>query len=224
METISNIIDTIIRPVKVFKHSKYQKNWIPLLVIIIIICLFSAYLIVPATIAKQIENVHTDDTKNEKIKEDTFAYLNSSYHHFSTYLSTVFTKVIYYPILAFFLTILPLTFGGKGIKYSRLFTGVLYIGVINSFGFLLDSILKLKLNNIDIGLNLALFFNSSNLYFNSFLEVINIFGLWQVILLTILVSIYFNYTKIKSFLIIFNSCLVIKLVSAYFIYLKLTIN
>jgi hypothetical protein len=43
-------------------------------------------------------------------------------------------------------------------------------------------------------------------------------------LLTIMISVYFNYNKIKSFLIIFNTWAVIKLISAYFTYLRLTIK
>lgn len=224
MEVIRNIIFTIIKPAELFNHCKEKNNWLPVLLIIIIICIFSSFLIVPSLISEQIERVKRDDSKSEQLKKENLAYLNSSYHHFSTYLSTIFTEVFYYPILAFFLTILPLVSGGKGTKYSYLFTGVLYIGILNSTGFLLDSVLKLKLNSMDIGLNLALFFNSSDLFINSLLKKINIFGLWQVVLLTIMISVYFNYNKIKSFLIIFNTWAVIKLISAYFTYLRLTIK
>ncbi len=225
MNYIRNTINILINPAKVFRETKVNHSWLVPLIIIILITLFTSNLLVKnIIIPDHIDKINSNQNFSEKQNENNLAYLNSSYHYFSTYISTTATKVVYYPILAFFITLLPLMFGGKSVKYIYVFTAVTYTGIINSIGFLIDTIIKLNFDSLDIGLNMALIFNSSNLFLNSFLRVINIFGLWQLFLLTLLISIYYNYSKAKSFFIIFMPWLFIKMLSTYIMYLRIIVN
>lgn len=69
MEVIRNIIFTIIKPAELFNHCKEKNNWLPVLLIIIIICIFSSFLIVPSLISEQIERVKRADSKSEQLKK-----------------------------------------------------------------------------------------------------------------------------------------------------------
>ncbi|MFW6282008.1 MAG: YIP1 family protein [bacterium] len=212
------------KPRDVFKYCKENSNWIIPLFLVIIICLISAHLIVPnLIIPDQIERFSNNPNLSEEEIKSTISFLNSSYHYFTEYISTAFTKVLYYPFLAFLLSIIPLIFKTKALPYKFVFSAVIYTGIINSIGFLLDSIIKLNHGTLDIGLNLSLIFNnlaSESLQY--LLQSINIFGIWQVILLILLVSTFFNYSKYKAFAIIFNFWLILKLIQSYFTYLKAT--
>lgn len=225
MNYIKNTINIITNPSQVFIQTKENHSWlVPLIIIILITLLTSNFLVTNLIIPDHIDKINSKQDLSEEQRNTNLAYLNSSYHFASTYITTAATKVIYYPILAFFITLLPLFFGGKPIKYKYVFSAVTYLGIINSLGFLIDSFIKLKYGTLNIGLNMALIFNSSNLLFNSFLKVFNIFGLWQMILLILLISIYYNYNKAKSFFIIFSSWFIIKIISAYIIYLRVIIK
>lgn len=225
MTIMSSIVKVFIKPGQVFSKCKENElNWIfPLILIILVYCIGS-YLLVPTLIIPDhLSKLDSTNQLNQEEMDAALNYFNSSYHFFSTFLSTAFSKVIYYPVLSFFLTILPLMFGGKAVKYFNMFSAVAYTGIINCIGFLIDTFIKLKYLSLNVGLNLALFFKSSNLFINSLLAKINVFDLWQLVLLTILLSIYYNYSKRKSFIIIFNFWAIIKLISAYFAYLKVLI-
>ncbi|HLV10350.1 MAG TPA: YIP1 family protein [Halanaerobiales bacterium] len=225
MTAISNTLDIFYRPGRVFIRNKEKGDWVLPLLIILIISILSTCLLVPALlIPDHIDKLLSNPNLSQEEKEASLGYFQSSFHHFSTFLSTFFFKVVYYPFLALILTLLPLVFGGKPVKYTAVLSAVAYTGIVNSLGFLLDTILKLQHNSLDIGLNLSLVLNSSNLYISSLLKSVNIFGLWQVFLLSLLIYIFYNYSKLKSFLIIFNSYLIIKIISGYFNYLKLIID
>lgn len=219
------ILYLFINPAKLFNFTKSNKAWIIPLLIILLMTSISSYLIVPELIIPdQINNVKTNTAMSEEQKTDTISFYNSAYHHFTSFLYEVFIKVMYYPILTLFITSLPLIFGGTKREFLYVFSAVLYTGIINSLGFLLDTVLKLYYGSLDIGLNLSLIFDSSRQIVNSYLSVINLFGIWQILLLTTLISIYFDYGKIKSFIIIFNSWILLKFISGYIRYLRLTIN
>lgn len=224
-DIIGNVIKTFIKPGELFKKTKENKqNWILPLAFIIFIYLFGSYLLLPSLILPEhLSKLNAVTYLGQQEKEAALAYFNSSFHKFSTLLSTAFPRIIYYPVLSFFLTLLPLLFGGKPVKYFRIFSAIVYTGIINSIGFMIDTFLKLKYQTLDIGLNLALFYKSSNIFINSLLGKINIFDFWQIILLIILISVYYDYNKRKSSFIILNSWILIKVISAYFTYLKVII-
>lgn len=223
MTFIARILYLFINPAKLFSYTRSNKSWITPLLIIILLTSISAYLLVPnLVIPDQINNIKSDTVMSEEQKESNLSFFNSTYHLFTSFLYEVFIKVIYYPVLALFISSLPLVFGGTTRKYIYVFSAVVYTGIINSLGFLLDTLIKLYYGTLNIGLNLALVFDNYSQPVTSYLRVINIFGLWQIILLTILIATYFNYSKIKSFIIIFNSWVLIKTVSGYITYLKLT--
>ncbi|MEJ6952014.1 YIP1 family protein [Natronospora cellulosivora (SeqCode)] len=219
-----NSLKIFYKPREVFHYCKEESNWIVPLFIVIVICLISAHILVPnLIIPDQIERFANNPNLAAEQRETNINFLNSSFHYFTEYISTAFTRVIYYPLLAFLLTLLPLVFKAEPISYKYLFSAVIYTGIINSLGFLADSILKLQSGTLDIGLNLSLLFDNFDLgRLNYLFQSINIVGIWQVILLSMLISIFFKYSKIKAFGIILNFWLIIKLIHSYIIYLRAT--
>ena len=222
MTNISSILKIFYKPGQVFRETKDNKIncLLPLLLLILIYFVASYLLVSTLIIPDHLNKLETNTYLSQEEKDKALDYFLSPFHNFSTFLSTAFSNLIYYPILSFFLTLLPLLFGGKAIKYFKIFSSVIYIGIIKSIGFLLDTYLKLKYLSLDIGLNLALFFERSSLYLNSLLAKINIIDFWLLILLTILLSVYYEYSKRKSFLICFSFWTIIKVILAYFAYLK----
>lgn len=225
MNIFNSFTNIFIKPGLVFKSGKENKlSWLlPLILIMLLYFIGSYYLVVDLVIPDHLDKLSSAPYLSEAEKEAARDYFQSSFHIFSTFLSTAFSKLIYYPVLSFLLTLLPLLCGGKPVKYFKIFTAVIYTGVINSIGFLLDTFLKLKYQTLDIGLNLALLVDSSNIFVNSLLAKINIFDFWQIFLLVLLISIYYDYSRRKSSFIIIASWVIIKLATAYFAYLKVLI-
>src|SRR5690554_1253973 len=120
MTDIRNALDIFYRPGRVFIRNKEKGNWILPLLIILIISILSACLLLPLLIPDHIDKLLSNPNLSQEEKEASLGYFQSSFHHFSTFLSTFFFKVVYYPFLALILTLLPLVFGGKAVKYTAI--------------------------------------------------------------------------------------------------------
>ncbi len=221
MKQLVYIIKIFITPVKVFEKTRKENKWLLPFLIIILVSFFCCYflvsnLIIPANIEKTVN----EQNLPEEIKQARLGYLHSSYHFVSSLIAETGTRVLYYPILAFFISIIPLGFGGQKVQYTKVFSGLVHIGIINSLGLIFNSGFQLLTNDLSRELNLALFFQNFSGFIYFLMRVISLFEIWQLILLITLFSIYFNYKRKKSFLIVFSFWFLWNMVSAYFLYLK----
>lgn len=221
MKEIFNLFRIFYNPETVFKEIKNKDNiLIPLLIIIIVAIISSGIMVPKLIIPEQISGIKNNEHLTSEQKSNRINYLKSSYHYISSYLSRIVEIILPYFIIAFLISILPLIIKTKTVGYKKVLSAVSYTGIVGSLGQLINTIIMLNINSKGYILSPAHLFPEIKGYLSSLLNNITLFQFWQVILFSILIYTYFNYSKLKSFLITFTIWIWWELISSYFIYLK----
>ncbi len=206
-------------PTSVFAEIKNKEAgiyWLTPLVIILIAVIISSYLVIPNIIIPQQIERTVEQIDDEAEVENRIEYFTSSYHYYTSFFAEIGKKLSFFFILALLLSMLQLYFGGEKLTYSYFFTGVVYVGIIKSVGLIFDSYLQYRVSSFEAGLHLAAVFPEASGYWSHFLRTLTLFSFWQVILLAIMLKVFYNYSKRKSYFLMFSIWIVWCLIIAYF--------
>lgn len=215
---IIRIIKMFFSPGEVFKQIKEKQEgifWITPLLIMLIAAVVYSSLVLPIEISDQIARTEAHPELEEEQIETRITYLETSFHFFSSVFAEIGRQLIYYLVIAFLLSVLQVYLGGQSVGYGKFFTGVIYVGMIKSLGLIVEGIIQYSQSSLDHGLHLASVFPEIEGFFAHYLQTISLFGFWQVLLFGLLLQVYYGYSKLKSFSIVFSLWLLWNVVLAY---------
>lgn len=212
MGKLKRIINIFLSPAEVFEELKNESDWLLPLSIIIVVSLLSTLLLLPSVIIpNQAEMIAKNPNLTLEQKNASMAYLKGPFLYVTTIFSTTIMPIIVFAILAGVVMLIRGIFGGEKVKFKKVFSAVIYTGLIGSLGTLFNSIVMYTQKTINVGLNLALILPQTTGFLQRLYKGITVFGLWQVILMGILLTVFYKYSKRKAFTIIFTLWIIWKI-------------
>ena len=213
------VLKIFFAPVKVFNKIKDREKgffWIlPLLIIIIITIVYSRMILSEIVIPEQLEMI-PEQVEGQEGVESWQQYVSSSYHFVSSIFTEVAKQLLSFMILAYIICWLPRFFGGDKPGYGTVFTGVVYTGMIRSLGLLIEGTVQVSQTSLEAGWNLAAIFTEVSGLGYHVLRSVSLFNFWQALLLAVMLSVFYGYSKKKSFFIIFILWSLWIMAAAYF--------
>lgn len=205
MSGFSKIWGIFFRPREVFASLKDKPNW---LLPFIIVCVLSL-IVVYVTYDARMFDIKNNIFSNPDLTEEQRVVIEERLNQQSPILSVAFTPVGVTVYIFFFTLVLFLVFnvilGGTGSfkKMLSIFTYSLLVGIP---GFVIKTPLILAKGSIEkVQTSLALFLpvDLSDKFYYNFLAGFDIFNFWQVMLISLGVSVVYNFTFKKSFTAVF---------------------
>jgi len=191
--------------------------WLTPFIFIIIGTVVYSLIVVPhVIIPEQIERMQQNDDLEEDVLSSQIGYLETSYHFYTSIFAEVGKQLFYYLILAFILSSMQIILGGKKASYGHFFSGVVYVGIIKTAGLIIQGYMQYQQSSSAAGTHLAAVFTEITGFGRHFLHTLNLFSLWQVILLAIMLQVIYGYSKKKSYIVMFFIWFSWNIVIAYF--------
>ena len=205
MSGFSRIWGMFFRPREVFTSLRDKPNW---LLPFILVCLVSL-VVVYVTYDARMSDVRNNILSNPNITEEQRVVIEERLTQQNPLLSVVFTPVGVTIYIFFFTLILHLVFnvilGGSG-SFKKILSTFTYSCLVGIPEFIIKTPLILAKGSIEkVQTSLALFLpvDLSDKFYYNFLAGFDIFNLWQVLLISLGVSVIYNFTFKKSFTTVF---------------------
>lgn len=222
MEKLKRVLNIYFSPAEVFSKLKEKQDWLFPLVLVLIVSLFSSYLLLPSVILpSQVEQITSNSNLSLEQKNELMTRMTGIYPYITTTIGSVVGIIVSTLFMACIIIVIRFIFGGKKVGFKHVFSAVAYIGVINILATIFISLIMYTTGDTTTGLNLGLFIDMRN-YFGRVLSGIGFFGIWQTILYGILLMVFYKYSKVKAFSIMFSLYLIWRLLISLFHFPGLT--
>ncbi|MEJ6950286.1 YIP1 family protein [Natronospora cellulosivora (SeqCode)] len=202
MGRVKRMVNIFLSPTEVFEELKEKSDWLIPLLLILIVSLLLSYFILDVTIPTMIEEVHANPDLSAMEREQQIAYLESPIMYVSSVIGGFLGNIIIYLILAGVFVLISFVFGGEKIAFKNIFSGAVYVGLIGILASIFAGLITYSTGELSTGLTLGLFLPASG-YLERLIGGISIFGIWQVILYSLMLMVFYNYSKKKAFSIMF---------------------
>lgn len=204
MSKLQRVINIYLSPTEVISELRESSDWFFPLVLLISVSLISSLLLLPSVIIPvQVEGIKANPNFTLEQKNMMLQSLQGPYPYVTTVISTFLGQVIILLILAGVLVVIGFIFGGQKVAFKSLFSAVCYVGLIGIIETIFLSIVMYLQKTINTGLNLGLFIKAEG-YLGKLLRSLDFFGIWQTALLALVLMVFFKYSKVKAFLIMFG--------------------
>jgi hypothetical protein len=204
MSKLQRVINIYLSPTEVISELRESSDWFFPLVLLISVSLISSLLLLPSVIIPvQVEGIKANPNFTLEQKNMMLQSLQGPYPYVTTVISTFLGQVIILLILAGVLNVIGFIFGGQKVAFKSLFSAVCYVGLIGIIETIFLSIVMYLQKTINTGLNLGLFIKAEG-YLGKLLRSLDFFGIWQTALLALVLIVFFKYSKVKAFLIMFG--------------------
>lgn len=212
---LARIINVIVSPLEVFKDLKNNSDWLILLSLIIIVATISTFTLLPTVIIpSRIEQVTVNQQLSIEQKNQFIASLQGVTPYISSLLSTLILIIISFLIISSIISMVRFFFGGEKVEFKYIFTAVCYAGIVSSIATIFNSIFIYTQQTLTTGLSLSLFLNNLQGFTARFFSSIELFGIWETILFSLILVSFYNYSKVKSFSIMFSLYFIWKIIIA----------
>ncbi|MFP4662287.1 MAG: YIP1 family protein [Halanaerobiales bacterium] len=219
MEKIKRLMNLYLSPTETLSEVKEKSDWLFPGIVLLISAVIYAVLIIPITMPAQIEAYKnnpdlTVEQKNALIEgaQGIFPYIGGA-------VGAILMTVLILFIMAGFVILIRFIFGGNKVGFKHVFSAVAYISTINLLSYIFGLIVTYATGDLiaDISINL-LFPGLSSSYLGRVIGGISVFGVWQAVLYSLLLIVFYNYSKVKAFSIMGVSYLILLLITAISIF------
>ncbi|ACL69019.1 YIP1 family protein [Halothermothrix orenii] len=219
MSPWSKMVNIFLSPEEVFMDLKEKSDWVVPLVTILVISLLTTFILLPSVIIpKQVEQITNNPNLSLEQKNKSLEIIHGPVNYFITIIGSVLGMFIGVLILSGGLMLIRVIFKGEKVPFKNVFSGAVYTSLIPALGSIITTILSYYQNSLISSFNLSLFVPElNNKFIKMFIERITLFGVWEVILIGLMLSIFYKYSKKKAFSIAFGVYFILIL---FFIFLS----
>ncbi len=204
MNKLQKVINIYLSPTEVISELRESNDWVFPLVLLIAVSLISSLLLLPSVIIPvQVEGIKANPNYTLEQKNMMLQSFQGPYPYITTVISTFLGQVVILLILAGILVGIRFIFGGQKVPFKNLFSAICYVGLIGVIETVFLSITMYLNKSINTSLNLALFVKAEG-YLGRLFRSLDFFGIWQAALLAIVLMVFFKYSRVKAFSIIFG--------------------
>jgi hypothetical protein len=204
---MKNIINIFTQPSTVFISVKEKPEWSkPLTILLVVLTILSILSILTTRDlinARQIEAMKARNMTDEQI-EQAMKFASGPMIVIFGAIGTIIGTLLILLIFAGILNLLIPVFGGSG-DFRTVFTVVTYAGLVKIPGQLLRWILIMLKHSLKVSTSLALFLPvlEPNSFAYRFLNGIDFFIIWEIILVATGISITNNLKKQNAYILVF---------------------
>ncbi|MGB5107906.1 MAG: YIP1 family protein, partial [Candidatus Zixiibacteriota bacterium] len=197
----SMLVSIFYEPSRVFRAIKEKSHWIIPFVIILLSASVTAYIVTPITMAEQMEKMRTNPDMTEEQKQQAEKGMEMFASPVAgVAMALIFTTFIIFCYTGVTMLFANVIFGGKA-RFAQVFSMI----IVSSMIWVISSIVKAPLilakNSVDIRTSPAMILpgdaTESALYhfLNTYMDI---FFLWQTILIIIGVKIIYEFATQKA--------------------------
>jgi len=201
MGGFSKILNIFFEPRKVFESLKTKPTWLVSFIIIVLISVVSMYLTYPFIMSDTIAKIRANEKIPDEQKETIVAQLQETT---SPQLRGVVFSVIFILLILLIISgLLFFTFNvmlGGDSSFKRVLSVFSYSALVNIPAAIVKIPLIFTKKTVEIQTSLALFLSpdSKETFIYRFLSFFDIFYIWMIILVSLGLSVMYNFTIKKS--------------------------
>ncbi len=214
MEKVKRLFNVYLAPAETFSDLKEKSDWIFPFVVVLLISILISFLILPVSLPVQVEQIRNNPDFSIEQKNDIIERLQGVFPYISGGIGVILGIVLTYFFMSGFITLVRFIFGGEKIGFKHVFSAVAYIGTLNILASLFTALIIYSTGDLTTGLSLGLFFPEASGYLARLIGGISLFGVWQTVLYAILLIVFYKYSKVKAFSIMFGSYIIWRLLSS----------
>ena len=214
MEKIKRMANIYLAPSETFSDVKEKNDWLFPFIIVLLISLTVNFLIIPVSLPAQVQQIRNNPNLSIEQKNTSITMLQGIYPYISNAIVVLIVLVFTYFFMSGFISLIRFIFGGEKIAFKHVFSAVAYISVLNILASVFSYLIITSTGDLTASLSLSLFFPGLSGYLGRVIGGISLFGVWQTFLYGVLLIVFYKYSRVKAFSIMFSSYLIWRLLSS----------
>ena len=216
MNFFQRLIGVFMSPEDTFEDVKKSPKWVAPLILVLLVTLLFTMLITPISVpeqmAKQREKMADQGMSETQI--DQALETGMRFAKIGAPIAAIFGTMAIMAVLAAILLFLGNILLGGGCRFVDMWSLVIYSYFIPLLGMLIKLPLILSKQTIDVPLGLGTFIDSGTSFIYQLMKTMEIFAIWQFVVMAIGFAVFYKFSKIKAFITVFALFAVTVLIQA----------